>query len=297
MLFNVLSIFSLSSIYCMNVNDQLIEGILHKDLNAVRQALDSGADIHQREVFKWSTPLHIATYQGNDQRIATIIQLLLDRGATIDAYDNRKSTPAHSAVNHNSPIALKVLVRRGADVNDNQPKSFYQSRPLSRPLLPIAAAEKKLVPMIRTLINLGADTTFKDHFDKRTPLGKAQHFNNNKAVELLQTYDELMYQHPSKAVTYRAVEFGFIRPIIKAFKAGVSVSQSDLQDYLALAKHKAAQTNDEAYKDLGRMLIELLGVTTHQSSISKNGITPALYNVYGLPPELIELMRNKLITP
>lgn len=59
------------------------------------------------------TPLHEAALKNN----TFIIQLLLDRGADINARDTNDQTALHKAAWNNCTSAMRLLLERGADPN------------------------------------------------------------------------------------------------------------------------------------------------------------------------------------
>lgn len=81
-----------------------------------RLLLAYGADVNATfRVIKW-TPLHFATNYG----FKDMVELLLDRGADVNARDDRNRTALQFASfrnNTNSTAIVKLLLDRGADVN------------------------------------------------------------------------------------------------------------------------------------------------------------------------------------
>jgi ankyrin repeat protein len=62
------------------------------------------------------TPLHYAASSGNPE----VVQLLLDRGALIEAADDSKYTPLNVAAEENMCDALIALLNNGADVEGSE---------------------------------------------------------------------------------------------------------------------------------------------------------------------------------
>ena len=76
----------------------------------VELLLDRGANIEAQDDYG-STPLHLATTIGNNPEVAA---LLLNRGADIEARDDNVGTPLHWAANN--PEVTALLLDRGADI-------------------------------------------------------------------------------------------------------------------------------------------------------------------------------------
>ncbi len=74
--------------------------------------LNKGANVNAVERRKW-TPLHTAVKSGKVQ----VAELLLDRGANVNAVDNLDMTPLHFALKYNREELVRLLLDRGANVN------------------------------------------------------------------------------------------------------------------------------------------------------------------------------------
>ena len=81
--------------------------------SVIELLLDRGADINARDINSF-TPLHRAA---RDNKGPAVIELLLDRGADISARGGG-GTPLHVAAAFNEePAVIKLLIDRGADIN------------------------------------------------------------------------------------------------------------------------------------------------------------------------------------
>ncbi|XP_012940002.1 ankyrin repeat and protein kinase domain-containing protein 1 [Aplysia californica] len=70
------------------------------------------------------TPLHLAAYRGD----VSILQLLVQNGARVDARDNTNHTPLHYAATRSNSLAARKLLKYGADTSELSPEhlEFYK---------------------------------------------------------------------------------------------------------------------------------------------------------------------------
>ncbi|QEN06050.1 hypothetical protein EW093_15585 [Thiospirochaeta perfilievii] len=78
----------------------------------VQVILDKGADINAKNI-NGETPLHQAITTDN----VIVANLLIERGASIEAKDNQLNTPLHSCVYWNAYESAHLLVEKKADIN------------------------------------------------------------------------------------------------------------------------------------------------------------------------------------
>jgi ankyrin repeat protein len=95
------------------LNELLFDSVANGDVEAVRFALDRGADAVARAEYdstKLSTPLHVASCNNH----VDIAALIIERGGYLDARDETGSTPLHCA--GGSDMAALLLLH-GANIN------------------------------------------------------------------------------------------------------------------------------------------------------------------------------------
>ena len=87
-------------------------------LESMRLLLDNGADVSLAAGNRDRTPLHfVAAIRGNNPTLTMAAQLLLDRGADIEAVADFNYRPLHEAVEAGNVAMIKFLLENGADVN------------------------------------------------------------------------------------------------------------------------------------------------------------------------------------
>ena len=78
----------------------------------VELLLSKGAEVDAKDVYE-RTPLHYAVQQGS----MGVIEMLLSKGAEVNARDNDGGTPLHYAVATDYPDKAELLLKKGAEVN------------------------------------------------------------------------------------------------------------------------------------------------------------------------------------
>ena len=85
-------------------------------LGMVRSLLDAGADVNRQD-FSGETPLHWAARGGND--CSAVAELLLASGAEVDKGSSILTFPLTNAAAMGNPKVCSVLLRAGADINND----------------------------------------------------------------------------------------------------------------------------------------------------------------------------------
>jgi ankyrin repeat protein len=176
------------------------------DIETLRYLLDHGAKVDRRSIIDHATPLHIASYSGDE----AITRLLMARGADINAQMINGNTPLHMALAGGHVTIAKLLLDRGAkvgaqvggtvtpplllaarsghgalveqilhhgaDINSREPKSHATAL--------IEATRNGHVDVVALLLNFGADVAKRD-LGGRSALDVAQTQGHTKIVNLL----------------------------------------------------------------------------------------------------------------
>ena len=101
------------SCYADDLDDQLIKAIQNNDLERCKTLISDGADVNAKNDWHEQTPLHNAAYYGH----LKIAELLIKKGAKVNAKDSDGWTPLHKAAYKGHLEVAKLLIEKGADVN------------------------------------------------------------------------------------------------------------------------------------------------------------------------------------
>ena len=99
--------------------------VISGDLDVVKQHLEAGTNINERDPFGGSSPLISASLFGQTD----IVKVLLDEGADVNFQNNDGSTALHVAAFFCRPEIVKILLDKGADksVRNNYQTTAYES--------------------------------------------------------------------------------------------------------------------------------------------------------------------------
>ncbi|MDB4713097.1 ankyrin repeat domain-containing protein [bacterium] len=128
------------------------DAVIFGDLAGVQAELDKGADVNAKDI-TWDgwTPLHWAVMsQGRE-----IAELLIAKGANIEAKDDGGESPLHLASYHGIKETAEVLIAHGADLEG---KNNNGSTPL------IYATGRVQTELVKMLISKGADVNAENKY-------------------------------------------------------------------------------------------------------------------------------------
>ena len=118
------------------LDTSLLDAIYDSKVEVIKQHLAAGVDVNIRLTFTEQTPLEIAAYCGNKQ----IAELLITKGADVNAKTDIGNTPLHTAANEGHKEIVELLIANGADVNA---KSRFGVTPLN------AARKQEIADLLR----------------------------------------------------------------------------------------------------------------------------------------------------
>jgi cytohesin len=156
-------------------NRPFFDAVREGNTGVVKELLSKNpALIHARTIGIWQndTALHLAAGAGNNK----MVNLLLDRGADVNAKDDASIAPLHLAALHGDASVAETLLMAGANVNETGFKD--NNTPLS-----VAASNGRL-NVVRVLLAHGADIKAVDKFGK-TALQYAQENHHTNVADIL----------------------------------------------------------------------------------------------------------------
>ena len=144
----------------------------HKDI--AQLLLSKGASVEAKNKSEW-TPLHYAARSGH----TSTVELLLSKGASVEAKTKSTSgwTPLHHAARYGHTSTVELLLSKGAFV---EAKSRYRLTPLHD------AARNGHTSTVELLLSKGASLEAMNN-DGRTPLDLAISWNRHDTIKLLQS--------------------------------------------------------------------------------------------------------------
>jgi Ankyrin repeats (3 copies)/Ankyrin repeats (many copies) len=131
-------------------------------------AIEHPQDVHSQDVYNRSTPLHLASRQGNEE----VARVLVEHGAEVSAKDKDGSTPLHEASSGGGVDLARFLVEHGADASA---KGENGLTPLHE------ASSRGHVYLARFLVEHSADVSAEDESGS-TPLHLA---SSHRCVDLI----------------------------------------------------------------------------------------------------------------
>lgn len=151
----------------------LHQSVSSGDIETLRYLLDHGAKVDRRAIVDHATPLHIASYSGDD----AIARLLLARGADIDAIMIGGNTPLHMALAGGQVAIAELLLVHGAEPN------VYLASKGAPPLH--LAVRAGFASIVELLLQRGADADAREHSNRATALIEAARYGHVSVVEIL----------------------------------------------------------------------------------------------------------------
>ena len=115
-----------------NPSEALLKACGQGKFDKAMEALNAGADVNTSSHNNKSTPLIIASQFGN----LNLVNLLLERGADVNAKNGSGNTALHLAILYNSSDVIMALINAGADIDavNNKNVSAFDILPTTKKL-------------------------------------------------------------------------------------------------------------------------------------------------------------------
>jgi ankyrin repeat protein len=209
------------------------------------------------------TPLHYAMHDGDQEShddVSLCAERLLERGADVEAQNNRGSTPLHLAASKTSEKSVRLLIKNGAMINLQNNKSQTALHKASR---------HGHLDIVRLLLDHKADIDLQDNHGS-TPLHLAIYHMSREAVQLFldRGADVTLQNGKGQAALHRALQRGH-PDIIQLILSGENVDADALDNDGSTPLHLAAS---EAEVLSGARLLLMHGANINLRN--KKGQTP-----------------------
>ena len=170
-LFLSLAVLVWSSLACGGEIDEMFVAVWNGRSEKVRALLRDHPELVSTKITNGHTPLHDAAYRGHEN----VVELLLAKGADVNAKGNSDRTPLHNAASGSKPNVARLLLTKGAKVNARMENGYT-------PLYLAARHGPRSVAEL--LLANGADVNARDD-DGATPLHQAAEYGHKDVAELL----------------------------------------------------------------------------------------------------------------
>jgi ankyrin repeat protein len=176
-------------------NASLLYASMFGDINRMKRALAEGADLNKKGGVLEETPLMAAARNGH----VAAVQFLLKHGADPNGKVDGRPVLFHAVEHGKSLEVLETFLKAGADIR----RKYYDETVL------MAAASGGSLPIVKRLVELGADIHHRDKNSDRTALDAAKGWKNKEVVAYLRSLGVGSERAPGRALIRAfAKEFG-----------------------------------------------------------------------------------------
>ncbi len=235
------------------------------EIHEIKSLISKGVDVNGREDTMLKTALHRAVVSGHKD----VTELLLAKGADVNAGDVYAATALHYAAELGHIEVARLLVAKGADVNLG---NEWNMTPLYSA---ISVGNKDVAEL---LIAHGADVNVKNN-NGETPLDIAVTNNRKDIIDLLVEKGAV----PSSI--HAAVRVGVLARVKALLEQGMDVNAQDDEGVAPL--HYAVQ---EGHKELAEFLIAKGADVNGKDNY---GYTPLVYAIWYENKDIIKLLVSK----
>jgi len=210
-------------------DEQLFTAIIAKDADAVKQALEAGANPNAVNSLGTSAlfrAVRSARVSGNTD----IIELLLEFGADVNGHESDGKPTLPEAVVGGSIEIAQVLLVAGADASVKMPLQTYYPVPFIQAPILMEPISKNDIEMVELLIEHGADVNQVEQSFQYTPLHYAAELNLPEIIKILldngsdPTQTQRQYSEtPLHTAVIGYTEAGSVKAIQALLDGGVDV--------------------------------------------------------------------------
>ncbi|MCY3974319.1 MAG: ankyrin repeat domain-containing protein [Simkaniaceae bacterium] len=237
--------------------------------------------LHQRSGNGWS-PLTIATQKGRKE----IVKFLLDVGSPVDGDPSEELTALNIAIANGDTDIVRLLVRRGADVNP--PAPTCPPVPSWKDIPIILAARNGFTDIVRLLHAHGADLKRADYFGF-TARERALEGNHEQTVLLI---DELLITGPANRKKTEKLREGSRCLGLESVGEGLSDTSVDINSGDPItgetALMLAAAQEDDASEEVVRLLLAHPDIDITQSD--RKGNTALMFAARSGRKDVVKLL-------
>ena len=83
-------------------------------IQVAKYLIEAGSDVNEKDKYDLKTPLHLVA---SGKKFKDLVQVLVEKGADVNALDEENETPIFKAVRNGNYDAVEKLIDAGANLN------------------------------------------------------------------------------------------------------------------------------------------------------------------------------------
>jgi len=198
------------SIHKAAIDSALLEATLIGDINNVKKALNSGANINAQDDIDF-TPLQYSARGGHYEIVKLLLekgasinikdtigelpihkienlkvtQILIEKGSDVNAKNNQLQTPLDNAIKFQKHKTIKLLRKHGGKMSEELDAAEQGSKADAPDITIHEAAGDGNIEVVIQHLDAGTDVNAEQGIPEWTPLHLASQFNRKEVAELL----------------------------------------------------------------------------------------------------------------